>query len=636
MPALTVLFPAGAVATLQSQLTQIPQVWFTIPQKNYTVCNLPTDDGGSTCLTRYPGPELLANNETLSQATPFGCITKQGWVRPILWPPPNPAQACPGSPNLTYVNTTFSAPEHLTMIYSTLQNLIQAQPNATREARRILTSVNAAADSIWQAAQVAYGVTIYFRNVTRADLPTVRAKYGAEWQSLWTTLANQGNLMELNYTYMEGITSEEQQGRWTVATHVILRYQTLNGKVNPRALAIRLSNVGGNPTAFEVYTPRKSASAFILAAMLARSVVYATVGHIGHYYMQHIVSSAAQYALYNTIDPGVPMYNSTHPVRQVIDLYAAPILQSQWASMYFSAAVLPTTPTSIAFENNNLLLALLNRFATTGPHPGPNTFHSTQPAQLLVRSGLHVDKFTSPGGQPWDQYPQARFALELQAIVDTFATRFIDANYRTDAAVAGDAKIQAWAAAMIDPLGGNLGRITPSNNIRTKRDLTQVVGHMLGLTVFHQILNFFDFTVGKWSMANLPFSPAIMELPSPNATYSLDEIVGAGVDAVAYAKQINFDSYMDLVTPPSPYQWVPYQCPGGVCPPQYDRSAKPDYYGKLPFSNSTAAGLAMNEAVIAFRKDVPKFLATTEYTRVLHTVTDPDLMAVLFFQYIHN
>jgi hypothetical protein len=41
--------------------------------------------------------------------------------------------------------------------------------------------------------------------------------------------------------------------------------------VTLRAIAVRLDNVPGNPSAFEVYTPAKSKTGFILACALART-----------------------------------------------------------------------------------------------------------------------------------------------------------------------------------------------------------------------------------------------------------------------------------------------------------------------------------------------------------------------------
>lgn len=50
--------------------------------------------------------------------------------------------------------------------------------------------------------------------------------------------------------------------------------QTAPGAVKLRALAVRLSNAPGSPPgAYHVYTPDKSASAFILGCAIARSSV---------------------------------------------------------------------------------------------------------------------------------------------------------------------------------------------------------------------------------------------------------------------------------------------------------------------------------------------------------------------------
>jgi hypothetical protein len=43
------------------------------------------------------------------------------------------------------------------------------------------------------------------------------------------------------------------------------------GVVTLRCVGLRLSNAPGSPSAYQVYTPAKSESAFILACALARS-----------------------------------------------------------------------------------------------------------------------------------------------------------------------------------------------------------------------------------------------------------------------------------------------------------------------------------------------------------------------------
>lgn len=631
------------------QLQKVLTVWPKVPlTPEYKVCGLPSNtSNATTCLSRQPASTLLTDANgtavTIPLINPTGCVIKQGWLRPVFWPPQTPdsfefSPACPRYPELTYTNITFDKPEHLTMWWPDIDGYLAGLPPRQRQARQVMTSVIAAADSIWESAQIAYGITLGFHNVSSSDLPRLRKLYKNEssgvdeWNPVWTSWMRAGNLIELDYTYMEGITSGD---RWTVAAHVVLRYFIVQGQPKVRAVAVRLSNIEGSPQDFQVYTPEKSKSAFIQACMLARSAVYFSAGHMGHFYSQHMMQSGLTYALYNTMDPLVPMFDSNHPVRMLIDHYASPLLQAQW-NMLYMANSLPPTPTSCCIGNNDLLLSFLERFAERGYLPGTNSYYNMMIPQLMRRSGLNPAKFTSPGGKPFDLYPQARFALDLYDITYNFTVAYVNAYYPTDRLIANDQPIQTWVAAMLEPLGGNLRQVTATNTIKTKQDLIDVLCHALLQTVLHPMLNYQDYTIGKNSLAWLPFAPKINYLFDPTANYTTAQIVAAAADAGVYAKQMNFNTYMEHTYSASPYQWVPYKCPNGVCPPQFARDAIPDYEADLPFNGSTAAGKTVNDAVITFRKQVPYYLATTNYTRGLWSTTDPDRMAVLFVNYLTN
>jgi hypothetical protein len=58
--------------------------------------------------------------------------------------------------------------------------------------------------------------------------------------------------------------------------------------------------------------------------------------------------------------------------------------------------------------------------------------------------------------------------------------------YKTDRAVARDAAVQAWAAALVNPRGGNLRKITAGGNaVTTRAALYELVGSVLYATLAH-------------------------------------------------------------------------------------------------------------------------------------------------------
>jgi hypothetical protein len=58
----------------------------------------------------------------------------------------------------------------------------------------------------------------------------------------------------------------------------------------------------------------------------------------------------------------------------------------------------------------------------------------------------------------------------------------LTALYGSDSAVASDQRVQDFAAAMIDPERGNLGRINPSNKLDTIHKLASASGLAITLT----------------------------------------------------------------------------------------------------------------------------------------------------------
>ncbi len=58
----------------------------------------------------------------------------------------------------------------------------------------------------------------------------------------------------------------------------------------------------------------------------------------------------------------------------------------------------------------------------------------------------------------------------------------INAYYKDDAAVAADAGVQAFAAALTHPLGSNLGNINADNQLDTRDKLSTLLAWYIALT----------------------------------------------------------------------------------------------------------------------------------------------------------
>jgi hypothetical protein len=72
-------------------------------------------------------------------------------------------------------------------------------------------------------------------------------------------------------------------------------------------------------------------------------------------------------------------------------------------------------------------------------------------------------------------------AMTRQLAADSLAPYF-----KSDRAVARDAGVQAWAAALVNPWGGNLKKITSAGNaVNTREALYELVGNVLYVTLAH-------------------------------------------------------------------------------------------------------------------------------------------------------
>jgi hypothetical protein len=192
--------------------------------------------------------------------------------------------------------------------------------------------------------------------------------------------------------------------------------------------------------------------------------------------------------------------------------------------------------------------------------------------------------------------------------------------FPTDASVAGDAALQAWAAAMLDPLGGNLGRINEANRLDTRAALHDVLALALYTNLAHNTGNLQDFGVRGFSVAHHPPSVRLSGPPSPTAKYKPQQIMDAMPNAHVYGRETLFTSVFGGSAPVT--QFVP-----GSLDLETGAGA-PDWRADLPFPAGGAPGAgpaadAANDAVEALRRAVSGLLgpggAPTGLGRTLDT-----------------
>ncbi|GAX80325.1 hypothetical protein CEUSTIGMA_g7763.t1 [Chlamydomonas eustigma] len=461
--------PAVIVATSETNETSTLYAALAVIS-NFAASAVPSTNITIDGVTRQP-----MSIEELSFVTFEVCVQQQGWIIPATT---NGAYlSCPGAPALNMTPVSFSEPEQLAMY---LPENINCNSDArtlfgdtsSTIAKSLLTDMSAAASSLWE----------YNAN----DLKRVKALYGNQWQNSWTRLYEKGDLVELDLTFFEGI--QTSVDAWDVAAHVLHKYKRdlASGKVQLVAIAVRLSNAPGPyPKRFMVYTPSKSKSAFILAMSMARTAMTMHLVWAGHFFNLHIIQGAFEYSLLNTIEQGVPCSdgsNVTHPLRQLLDHYTCPqyLAPFDFNVIDLSRFLAPHVP--VTFNADERLLQLWNAYQQHNPLPGVTDFWGTTPASLARRSGLDASRFTSKGGEAWDLYPNLKLLIDLEAISTKFSKAALTAMYGTYSAVAADQKVNALAAAMIDPVRGNLRRINPSNKLDTIDKLASASGLVITLT----------------------------------------------------------------------------------------------------------------------------------------------------------
>ena len=225
---------------------------------------------------------------------------------------------------------------------------------------------------------------------------------------------------------------------------------------------------------------------------------------------------------------------------------------------------------------------------------------------MLKSSGLSAAMFSSSSASPWDQYPTAGLMLKIWGVGALAAESTLSPFYPTDASVEADAGIQAWVAAMLAPLGGNLRQLNALNAITTRAELFDVAGCLLSIGMFHGFTYLQDYTVSALSMAHLPPSLNVSRLPDPTANFSVAQLVSAITNTNIYGLQATFVFAFNGAKPWT--QLVPGTLnltSGAVSNANF--SGDPLYLWGAP-----SAVAAANAGVAQFRKNITSLYSNTD------------------------
>jgi hypothetical protein len=118
------------------------------------------------------------------------------------------------------------------------------------------------------------------------------------------------------------------------------------------------------------------------------------------------------------------------------------------------------------------------------------------------------------------------------------AQKTMSLYYPTDSSVEADMALQKWVAAMLNPLGSNLGQINSRNEVRTRAELYDLLGQTLWMTMAHGTAHLQDWFIRMLSMAHHPLVMSTTTLPDPDGQYTLDDMMQLGPNLDQYGRWV--------------------------------------------------------------------------------------------------
>ncbi|GAX80326.1 hypothetical protein CEUSTIGMA_g7764.t1 [Chlamydomonas eustigma] len=226
-------------------------------------------------------------------------------------------------------------------------------------------------------------------------------------------------------------------------------------------------------------------------------------------------------------------------------------------------------------------------------------------------------------------YPNLRLYLDLEEAATTFTKAALTAKYGTDdAAVAADQSVQNFASTLIDPKGGNVGRINPSNRLDTIDKLAALSAQTITLTLLHNLAQLNDFGVIIYNAAVFPFAPVGKHLFSPQKDYSIMvEMLAMLPNREGLARQYSFADAFEVLL----YKGISL-VPNLEGTPPFSDDTVPDWNGTLPFTGDGAE--EANQAVIKFRYALTQYVSSTSYGRQMQFLNTPEEILWHLYYYL--
>jgi hypothetical protein len=436
---------------------------------------------------------------------------------------------------------TLEHPEQFSMGWTTVPNVYRDGLASLPQWAASLTDADAATRQFWpMIAEHGLGYNLIVpERVTPQRAAQLQPTFAAIWARELRAPAAAGALYAIDMSRFASLRPQTVHGapRFTPSTVTLLTRDRRTGALTPVAISV----AGHEGAGATVFTRSGATDGAWLYALQAAKVSITVFGiWLGHVYHWHLVTTAMQMTMFNTLP-------AEHPVRRLL----AP--QSKYA-IGFDEVLLQlwpdiAPPTSLA--TSDAFLALADEYGAG------RSFFDDDPKATLARFGLREADFTAMTA--WDRYPVVRHLLSVWELVEAYVTAYVGATYASDAAVAGDAALATWIATSGAPDGGNV-RGLPA--MRSRAALISVLTSLLFRVTVHGVSRLTSTSNPALTfVANYPHCLQRTDIPSPRTRIDTRTLLTYLPNTATIAEALSFYYTFTFSTPYEPL--IPVDGPGG-------------------------------------------------------------------------
>jgi hypothetical protein len=402
----------------------------------------------------------------------------------------------------------LESPEQFSISWTQFPNVLESgRPHLSAWASS-LTDGTSATKQFWpMIADHGFGYNLIIPERVRGSrVGQLRREFGSAWTPEVRAALAAGDLYVIDLSRFETLKPQSVNGapRFTPATVVLLIRNQQSKSLEPVAILV----AGYQGRGRRVYTSDTATEgAWLYALQAAKASVTLFGVWLGHVYHWHIVTTAMQMTMFNTLSRRHPVYQLLAPQSK----FAIPfddVLLGAWSKI--------APPTSLTTAND--FLALANDFAAG------RSYFDDDPKTTLSQLGLRQGDFTKT--TPWDRYPVVQRLLAIWDLVETYVQQFVATTYRSDGAVAADQDLQRWIATAASSNAKTGGNIRGLPRMNSRAALEKVLKSMLYRITAHGISRLTSTSNPELTFVpNFPHCLQRTDIPSPSANVGTEQLL---------------------------------------------------------------------------------------------------------------